>query len=71
MSVTVKGEEVKISTLGAYLDVIDRAGVSVNVASYVGLGNIWKCVMGDSFDPPSGNQIEQMKEHPKRAIKNF
>src|SRR5437762_11287620 len=31
-------------TLGGYFDAIDKAGVSVNVASYVGLSTVWECV---------------------------
>jgi N-acyl-D-aspartate/D-glutamate deacylase len=69
-AVTVKSKEEHISTLGSYFDVIDRSGVSVNVASYVGLGNIWKCVMGDSFDQPSGKQLEEMKQLVAEAMKD-
>src|SRR5579862_2305744 len=38
----------KWPTLAAYFDDVEKSGVSVNVASYVGLDNVWLCVMGDS-----------------------
>jgi N-acyl-D-aspartate/D-glutamate deacylase len=58
---TVNGNTKTWSTLGEYFDVIDEAGVSVNVASYVGLNNLWRSVMGDSFDAPTPENIEAMK----------
>ena len=57
----VKGETVQWSTVGGYLDVIDKAGVSVNVATYCGIDNIWECVMGKSFARPTPEQFDQMK----------
>ena len=58
---TVNGEMKTWSTLGEYFDVIDEAGVSVNVASYVGLNNLWRSVMGESFSAPSPENIQAMK----------
>ena len=58
---TVNGEAKTWSTLGEYFDVIDEAGVSVNVASYVGLNNLWRSVMGESFSAPSPENIQAMK----------
>jgi N-acyl-D-aspartate/D-glutamate deacylase len=49
------------TTLGDYLDAIEKSGVSVNVASYVGLDNVWQCVMGSSFDRPGTAEVEEMK----------
>jgi len=57
----VNGETKSWTTLGGYFDVIDEAGVSVNVASYVGLNNLWRSVMGESFDPPTDDNIQEMK----------
>src|SRR5207253_7261984 len=50
---TVKGETARWSTLGGYLDTLERSGIATNVATYVGLGTVWECVMGDSFERPS------------------
>lgn len=44
-----------------YFDELDRAGVAVNVASYVGLDNVWQGVMGQSFERPTAGQIGQMQ----------
>ena len=55
-------QKFQIRTLGDYFRALDRAGVSVNVASYVGQGNIWQSVMGQSFDRPSPGQLKEMKE---------
>ncbi|MBT5704682.1 MAG: D-aminoacylase [Verrucomicrobia bacterium] len=59
----------RIATLGDYFDLYNRAEVAVNVASYVGLGNIWQCVMGHSFDPPTNDQLEAMRALLREAMK--
>jgi N-acyl-D-amino-acid deacylase len=56
----VRGKEVSWTTLGGYLDTLERAGISVNVASYVGLDNVWQGVMGKSFERPSAGQLREM-----------
>src|SRR4029079_6543552 len=40
---------------------VEKAGVSVNVASYVGMDNAWESVMGKSFARPTAKQINDMK----------
>ena len=55
-------------TLGEYFDTLDREGIAVNVASYVGLGTVWRCVMGDSFERPSPEQLSQMRAMVKQAM---
>jgi N-acyl-D-amino-acid deacylase len=55
------GKTYKWSTLGGYLDALDKAGVAINTASHVGMGTVWECVMGDSFDRPTPAQFEEMK----------
>ncbi len=59
--VRVKGEEVRLASLGDYFDALGRSGIAINVASYVGLGNVWGGVMGESFDRPSPAQLEEME----------
>jgi N-acyl-D-aspartate/D-glutamate deacylase len=66
----VDGKTVKWSTLGEYFDTVEKAGVSVNVVSYVGLDNIWQCVMGKSFDRPTAAQRDQMKALIDAAMKD-
>ncbi|MBN9119826.1 MAG: D-aminoacylase [Planctomycetes bacterium] len=69
-SFKARGQEFTWDTLGGYFDVIDRAGVSVNVASYAGLSNIWECVMGKSHARPTAKQLDQMKELLDEAMKD-
>lgn len=63
-----RGKTVQWRTLGDYYDLIDREGVAVNVASYVGLGTLWRCVMGDSFERPSDEERERMRELLRQAL---
>jgi N-acyl-D-aspartate/D-glutamate deacylase len=58
---TVNGAERRWTRLGEYFDLIDEADVSINVASYVGIGNVWESVMGTSFDRPTPEQIAEMQ----------
>ena len=58
------------TTLGSYFEALERAKISVNVASYVGQGNIWRCVMGDSFDRPTPEQIGEMKALVAEAMRD-
>ncbi len=60
--VSVRNQPAQIRTLSDYFAAIERSGVSVNVASYVGEGNIWQCVMGTSFDRPGPAELQRMKE---------
>ncbi len=44
-----------------YFGALERSGVSVNVASYVGHGQVWECVMGSSFNTPSPLEMGEMR----------
>jgi N-acyl-D-aspartate/D-glutamate deacylase len=68
--VTAGDKTVEIKTLGDYLDAIERSSISINVASYVGIGNIWQSVMGQSFDRPTADQIEEMKSLVAQAMRD-
>jgi N-acyl-D-amino-acid deacylase len=57
-------------TLGAYFETLEKSKMSVNVASFVGQGNIWRCVMGDSHERPSPAQIGEMKALVAEAMKD-
>ena len=52
----------RFETLGAYFDTVERKGIAVNVASYVGLDNVWQSVMGTSYARPTAEQFARMKE---------
>jgi N-acyl-D-aspartate/D-glutamate deacylase/sugar lactone lactonase YvrE len=60
-TVQVNGATVEIRRLSDYFQAIERSGVAVNVASYVGEGQVWECAMGNSFERPSKAEFEQMK----------
>ncbi len=64
----IGGKEVSWTTLGGYFDTLDKAGVAVNVASYVGIDNVWEGVMGTSFARPSAEQFDQMKALVEEAM---
>jgi len=57
----VRGQKVEWKSMAGYFDTIDRLGTSVNVASYVGLDNLWECVMGKSHARPTPQQLTEMK----------
>src|SRR5262249_33489737 len=67
---SVRGEALSWTTIGGYFDVLKKAGTSVNVATYVGLDNVWECVMGTSHARPTKEQFEQMKALVEEAMKD-
>jgi N-acyl-D-aspartate/D-glutamate deacylase len=69
-AVTVAGESVRWTRLGEYFDLLERSGVSLNVASYVGLNNVWQSVMGTSFERPSAAQLDEMKSLVDEAMQD-
>lgn len=64
-----RGEKRKIVTLGDYFDALEDATVSVNVASYVGINNLWESVMGHSFERPTPAQLDEMKQLLDQAMR--
>ena len=50
------------STLGEYLDRLERQGIALNVALLVGHGTIRTAVMGYENRPPTREELEEMKE---------
>ena len=69
-TVSVKGKEVQIRRLRDYFDALEDSGSAVNVASYVGLDNVWQCVMGQAFDRPTSAQLEEMKSLVRQAMED-
>lgn len=61
---------VRFATLDSYFKAIEVSGVAINVASYVGMDNLWRSVMGASFDRPSPEQFEQMKSLLDEAMRD-
>jgi N-acyl-D-aspartate/D-glutamate deacylase len=67
---TVRGREVSWTTLGGYFDALEKAGISVNVASYVGADNVWEGAMGKSYARPTAEQLDEMKGLVEEAMKD-
>lgn len=59
--VFVRAQLKKWETLGEYFETVEKTGISTNIASYVGLDNVWQCVMGTSHERPTAEQLEKMK----------
>ena len=55
-------------TLGAYFTALEKSGTAVNVASYVGIDNVWQSAMGTSFVRPTPAQFEIMKRTLDQAM---
>ncbi|MBO0697157.1 MAG: D-aminoacylase, partial [Zavarzinella sp.] len=51
----------RFETLGGYFSAIEKKGVAINVASYVGLDNVWQAAMGNSYVRPTPEQFDEMK----------
>ena len=49
------------TTLGEYLDVLERRGISPNVASFVGAPTVRTYVLGESDVQPTPQQLEEMR----------
>ncbi len=60
--VSVKGTPTSLRSLDDYFRALESSGVATNIASYVGLGNVWASVMGDSFDRPSADEKRAMAQ---------
>jgi N-acyl-D-amino-acid deacylase len=61
-TVQVSGKVHEWATLAGYFETVEKTGISTNIASYVGLDNVWQCVMGTSHERPSAEQIEAMRK---------
>jgi N-acyl-D-aspartate/D-glutamate deacylase len=68
--VTARGQEYTWDTLGGYFAALEKSGIAVNVASYVGMDNVWQGVMGSSYDRPTAEQREEMKALVDGAMKD-
>ncbi len=68
--VVIDDEPTEWTTLGEYFDTLQQAGISTNVASYVGLGTVWQCVMGNSFERPTSEQLNEMQALVDQAMRD-
>jgi len=60
--------DVEWTTLGEYLEFLEKKGVSPNVASFVGNGTLRLYTMGYKEGPPSDEEMEKMKELTREAM---
>ena len=65
----VAGRTYTWSTLEEYFQVAEQASMAPNLASYVGLGSVWECVMGSSFERPTADQMQEMQELVAEAMR--
>ena len=56
-------------TLGEYFARLERQGIGINLASYVGATQVRRMVLGDDDKQPSAAQLEQMKELVRQAMR--
>jgi N-acyl-D-amino-acid deacylase len=57
-------------TLGEYFARLQKGGISVNVASYVGATQIRSCVLGDEGRAPTAAETEAMKQLAGEAMRD-
>lgn len=61
--------EIEWTTLGEYLQFLERKGVSTNVASFVGTGTLRINAMGYDDRPPTADELETMKRLTDEAMR--
>ena len=62
--------ELTWETLGDYFRVLEGGGISGNIASYVGLGQVRSCIMGKENRKPSEEEMEKMKQLIREAMED-
>ena len=58
------------TTLGEYFARAKRQGISVNIASYVGTGQVRYCVIGNYNRPPTAGELDQMQKLVEQAMQD-
>jgi N-acyl-D-aspartate/D-glutamate deacylase len=69
-SAVIGGETVQWGSLGDYFRALERSGIAVNIASYVGMDNVWQAVMGQSHERPMQEQIGEMQKLVEAAMRD-
>jgi len=57
------------TTLGEYFARLERQGISINIASYVGSGQVREVVLGNADRVPNPAELEKMKELVDQAMR--
>jgi len=58
------------TTLGEYFARVERQGASVNIASYVGSGQVWDDVLGNVNRRPTAEEMGKMKQLVDQAMRD-
>jgi N-acyl-D-amino-acid deacylase len=58
------------TTLGEYLQTLERRGISPNVASFVGASTVRTYVLGEADVQPTSPQLEQMRTQVREAMED-
>jgi N-acyl-D-amino-acid deacylase len=61
--------DVTWNTLGEYMNVLEKKGISCNIASFVGTGTVRQYVIGEDNKEPSAPQLDSMKGLVEQAMK--
>ncbi|HUR96337.1 MAG TPA: D-aminoacylase [Gemmatimonadales bacterium] len=56
-------------TLGGYFDRLEKQGIGINLASYVGATQVRRMVLGDSNRAPGAEELERMKALVRDAMR--
>ena len=62
------GIEVDWRTVGEYFSRLEKQGIGINVANYVGATQVRRVVIGDADRPPTPAELEQMKALVRQAM---
>jgi len=60
--------EVDWTTLGEYLEKLEKRGIAPNVASFVGAGTVRQNLLGEADVQPTANQLGQMRKLVEQAM---
>ncbi len=58
------------TTLGEFFDRLDRQGIASNLYAYVSHGTVRQAVYGVENRPPSGTELQRMREHVEQAMQD-
>lgn len=58
------------TTLGGYLDMLEKKGISPNVASFVGAGTVRTNLLGEADVAPTPKQLEAMQQLVQQAMED-
>ena len=58
------------TTLGEYFARVERQGISVNIASYAGSGQVWEDVLGNVNRRPTSEEMNKMQQLVDQAMRD-